>query len=122
VWLDFGFSKAKLQFYDRRYKGERFLDFQSASTSYSAVKIAHSFGTMAYSISPKGAQALLQFCLPLRKRAIPFPGTEVVVEDTGIDNVMAGAYGSMQAFLCLPPLVLHDNQLPSDNRADGQGH
>jgi hypothetical protein len=46
----------------------------------------------------------------------------VAVDDTGIDNVMAGAYASMQAFLCLPPLVLHDNQMPSDNRADGRGH
>ena len=112
VWLDFGFTKAKLQFYDRRYA-----DCQSASGPYSVVKTAHSFGTQAYSISPKGAQALLQICLPLRKRFIPLVGTDVVVEDTGIDNPMAGAYVSMQAFLCLPPLVVPDLQLPSDNLA-----
>lgn len=122
VWVDFGFSKAKLEFYDRRYRGENFLKFQSVSMSHSAVKVAHSFGTMAYSISPKGAQALLQTCLPLRNRVIAFPGTGTAVNDLGIDNPMAGAYVSMQAFLCLPPLVLHDNQLPSDNRADGRGH
>ncbi len=122
VWLDFDFTKAKLEFYDRRYKGENFLDFQAASTSCTAVKVAHSFGTMAYSISPKGARALLQYCLPLRKRVIQFGGTGLAVEDTGIDNPMAGAFVSMQAFLCLPPLVLHDNQIPSDNRADGRGH
>jgi hypothetical protein len=66
---------------------------------------------MAYSVSPKGARALLDYCLPLRgERLIPFPGTGVVIKDTGIDCAVNGAFISMQAFVCVPPLVLHDDE------------
>jgi hypothetical protein len=72
------------------------------------------FGLQAYTVSPKGARALLEYCLPLRKRFIPFPGTGVVIEDTGIDCRMCGAYSSMQAFTCVPPLVIPDYEQPSE--------
>ena len=39
-------------------------------------------------------------------RLIPFPGTEVIADNWGIDSAMNGAYSSMQAFICMPPLVL----------------
>ena len=113
MWLDLGFSKAKLQSYDRRFEGN-YENFQFESFSSAPVRIAHVFGTMAYSVSPKGARALLERCLPLRKRLIPFPGTGVVVDDTGIDCSMCAAYSSMQAFVCIPPLVIHDQAQMSD--------
>jgi hypothetical protein len=37
-----------------------------------------------------------------------------VADDSGIDCVMCGAYGSMQAYVCIPPLVIHDDEQPSD--------
>jgi hypothetical protein len=52
--------------------------------------------------------------LPLRKRLIPFPGAGVVIEDIGIDCAMCGIYPSMQAFACIPPLVIHDFIQSSD--------
>jgi hypothetical protein len=72
---------------------------------------------VAYSVSPKGARSLLKYCLPLRKRFIPFPGTGIVANDDGIDCVMCGAYSSMQAFVCIPPLVLHDEVQISDRES-----
>jgi GR25 family glycosyltransferase involved in LPS biosynthesis len=113
VWLDFGFAKAKLQFYDRSFSEDR-SRFQSASLPRSLFRTAHVFGLQAYTVSPKGARALLEYCLPLRKRFIPFPGTGVVIEDTGIDCRMCGAYSSMQAFTCVPPLVIDDYEQPSE--------
>jgi hypothetical protein len=83
------------------------LAFRSKEFSYSAIRVAHSLGLMAYSLSPKGAAALLEACLPLRKRLIPYPGTGTFLPDNGIDVAMSGAYGSMQTFACVPPLVLH---------------
>jgi GR25 family glycosyltransferase involved in LPS biosynthesis len=112
-WLDFGFSKAKLEFYDRHFSEDP-VKFQSAKYSSHLIRVAHSFGTLAYSVSPKGAGLLLEYCLPLRNRIIPFPGTGVRLNDTGIDCPMCGAYSSMQAFLCIPPLVIHDDGQLSD--------
>lgn len=119
VWLDFGFTKAKLDFYDRRYTNRTAL-FQSEKFSRSLIKVEHSFGLQAYTVTPRGARILLEKCLPLQRRLIPFPGTAVVLDDTGIDCAMCAAYGSMQAFLCMPPLVILDDEQPSDRVATDQ--
>jgi len=119
LWVDFGFAKAELRFYDRRFSRD-YQKFQCESSSSTAVRLVHSFGLQAYSVSPKGARALLEYCLPLRKRLIPFPGTDIVLEDIGIDCAMCGAYGSMQAFVCIPPLVIHDDVQTSDRIARDQ--
>lgn len=113
VWVNFGLSKAKLQFYDyqalKDYQG-----FQSNKFSPTAVRLAHSFGLQSYSVSPKGARILLDFCLPLRSRLIPFPGTGIVNQDSGIDVTMCAVYEEMQAFISIPPLVIQDDSIQSD--------
>ena len=90
------------------------MEFQNEDFLYSPLKLLHSFGALAYSISPKGAQSLLKYCLPLRKRVVSFPETVVVIDDNGIDCAMCGAYSSMQAFICIPPLVVHDDEQASE--------
>ena len=119
MWLDIGVSKVKLESYDRRFVLSNCEKFQLERFSSTAVKIAHVFGTMAYSISPKGARQLLDRCLPLSERFLSFPGTGVVIKDTGIDCPMCAAYPSMQAFVCIPPLVIHDEAQMSDRIASG---
>jgi GR25 family glycosyltransferase involved in LPS biosynthesis len=114
VWADFGVSKATMRFYDQQFQGDDKSKFQSTNFSPSAVKLAHSYGTVAYSVSPKGARALLDYCMPLKSWNIPFPGTDIVSENSGIDCAMNGLYGSMQAFICMPPLVIEDKSLISD--------
>ena len=109
LWLDCGIAKAKLESYDCRLLGENVTKFQTEKFSYSPMKLLHSIGALAYTISPKGARSLIEYCLPLRRRVIPFPGTNVIIDDNGIDCAMCGAYGSMQAFICIPPLVVHDD-------------
>jgi GR25 family glycosyltransferase involved in LPS biosynthesis/SAM-dependent methyltransferase/tetratricopeptide (TPR) repeat protein len=116
LWVDLGFAKAELRFYDRRVEGD-YQKFQCESFSPAAVRLVHSFGLQAYSVSPKGARALLECCLPLTKRLIPFPGTGIVNTNTGIDTLMCAAYGSMQAFICIPPLVIHDDAQASERIA-----
>jgi GR25 family glycosyltransferase involved in LPS biosynthesis/glycosyltransferase involved in cell wall biosynthesis len=114
VWADFGFSKATMRFYGQQFQGDDKSKFKSSNFSPSTIKLAHSYGTVAYSVSPKGARALLDYCVPLKSWSIPFPGTDVVAENTGIDCTMNGIYGSMQAFISMPPLVLEDKTLDSD--------
>ncbi len=112
MWLDFGYLKANLRFYDRRFHNE-YEAFQREQYTPTPIRLVHSFGIQAYSISPMGARKLLEGCLPLRKRLISFPGTNIVNQDVGIDVSMCAVYGSMQAYLCLPPLVIEDKSLES---------
>jgi GR25 family glycosyltransferase involved in LPS biosynthesis len=118
VWLDLGFSRVKLEFYDQRWSANSG-EFATASFRSVPMKVAHCFGLQGYSVTPKGAGILLEHCLPLRNRLIPFPGTNVVLDDTGIDCPMCGIYPSMQAFACIPPIVLHDEAQSSDRIARG---
>ena len=113
VWLNFDPWKGRLQFYDSQV-GHDYQAFRDGGYSSTPIKLQHSFGTQAYSVSPIGAHKLLNSCLPLRKRSILFPGTPSVNEDTGIDVAMCAAYPEMKAYLCLPPLVIHDTTLESD--------
>jgi GR25 family glycosyltransferase involved in LPS biosynthesis/glycosyltransferase involved in cell wall biosynthesis len=114
VWADLGFSKATLRFYGQQFQGDGKSKFQSTNFFPTAVRLVHSYGTVAYSVSPKGARALLGYCLPLKSWNIPFPGTDVIAGNTGIDCTMNGIYSSMQAFICMPPLVIEDKTLNSD--------
>jgi hypothetical protein len=119
VWVDYEFAKANLRFYSQKFK-ENKEEFQSSDFHAAMVRLAHSYCTVAYSVSPKGARALLEHCLPLTSATVPFPGAGVVATNTGIDCAMCGAYGSMQAFISIPPLVLEDKALGSDRiAADG---
>jgi GR25 family glycosyltransferase involved in LPS biosynthesis len=109
IWADLKFAKAKLEFYSRGHLDEEAL-IKFDEEERSLIRIAHSFGLMAYSVTPRGARILLEKCLPLRRRNIPFPGAGVVIEDTGIDCAMCAAYSSMEAFVCIPPLVFSDGE------------
>jgi GR25 family glycosyltransferase involved in LPS biosynthesis len=116
VWANFGFSKAKLQFYDRRYMDDQ-ITFQRTKYSWLPIRMAHSFGMQAYSLTPNGARKLVDHCLPLRKRLIQFPEAGVVIDDVCIDCAINVAYPFMQTFICLPPLVVHDETQPSERIA-----
>jgi GR25 family glycosyltransferase involved in LPS biosynthesis len=85
-------------------------DFQSHDVVPAHVRLRHSFGTVCYSVSPKGARALLQHCTPLSGRLIEFAGFGVTIENKGIDCMMNGAYPSLKAFISLPPLVATEHR------------
>ncbi|HEX3860628.1 MAG TPA: glycosyltransferase family 25 protein [Stellaceae bacterium] len=117
LWLDLEYSKSKVEFYNRSFSGDSRLQFQAMEFSWSPFKFDHSFGLMAYSISPLGASVMLRHCLPLRPRYISFPGTRVTIYDTGLDCAVNLAFPAMKAFVCMPPLALHDDDDVSDRMA-----
>ena len=104
--------KANLRFYDCNTSNDdgRFHGPLNAT----ALQLAHCFGTQAYSLSPSGAQALLNTCLPLRNRKVGFPGTGIVNEDSGIDVAMNLVYPDMEGFICVPPIAIQDDGLGSE--------
>lgn len=119
AWVDLGISKVKLVGYGEwQYKGETgAARFRAEAHAAAPVKLLHSFGLQGYSISPQGAKAALDYCLPLRRRLIEFPDAEVVTEDSGLDVALCGLYPTIQAFVCLPPLVIHADEEASERVA-----
>jgi len=111
VWINLGLVKAKLEFYDRKSASDS-AEFHSSNRV--AVMLAHSFGLQCYSLSPRGAKILLNTCLPLRDRIISFPSTNVIIKNLGIDCIMNDAYSKMKAYVCIPPLIIHDIAQKSD--------
>ena len=87
--------------------------FQGANIVPTLIPLKHSFGTVAYSVSPEGARKLLEFCLPLRNELIEFLGYGVRIENTGIDAVMNKAYPFLRSFMAFPPLVITPNEKAS---------
>jgi GR25 family glycosyltransferase involved in LPS biosynthesis len=122
VWVDFGVSRGRLEPYGPSGLlgiGAR-EDFQSREFSPAAIRLVHSFGIMGYSISPKGARAALDYCIPLRNRLISFPEAAVSTWDTSIDIAMAGLYPSLKAYICLPPLLFRSTEFASVRTAMDQ--
>ena len=111
VWIEAlpGVTRAEVDFYlsPLRQNIDKFHELRTASTLF---KLGHLFGTVCYSVSPRGARALLDFCLPLRPCLIDFHGFGVRIENEGVDCIMNGAYSALQAFVCLPPLVATENR------------
>jgi len=74
------------------------------------VRLRHCFGPMAYTVSADGAAKLLNSCLPLRDQLIPFPGFDVVIENTDIDAMMNAVYPGIKAYVSIPPLAVSEHR------------
>ena len=93
--------------------------FQTTRTASIPIRLRSAIGTPAYSISPKGARALRDFCLPIRPMMLsvllPRPGEYTLKptpygENRGIDMMMSNAYPNIRAFVSFPPLVVSLNE------------
>ncbi len=100
AWIDLGVTRTRLHIY-----GAPRLDGLAAGAAVAPVKLLHASGLYAYSVSPSGAQAALDHCLPLRDRLIPFPDTGIILKDRGIDGPLCGLYPSVRAYVVLPFLA-----------------
>jgi len=111
VWVDVlpRVTRMQMDFYQGLLR-QNIEKFQKLDTVPILLKLGHLFGTVCYSVSPNGARALLDFCLPLRPALIDFPGFGVRIANDGVDCMMNGVYPSRQAFVCVPPLVVTENR------------
>ena len=110
LWLEMpeGVSSCKLEANQDELR--RNLDaFRRSKLMPTPIRLRHSFGTMAYTVSAGGAAKLLEQCLPLRDQLIAFPGFDVVIENTGIDAMMNAAYPNVKAYVSMPPLAVSEN-------------
>jgi len=111
VWVDAlpRVTGMEMEFYQNRLR-QNIGNFQDLDTVPMLFKLGHLFGLVCYSVSAKGAHALLDFCLPFRPTLIGFPGVGVRIHNEGVDCIMNGAYPSLKAFVCIPPLVVTENR------------
>jgi GR25 family glycosyltransferase involved in LPS biosynthesis len=84
--------------------------FQTAGVRAAPVRLLHAFGTLGYSVSAKGAAALLARVLPLHGRVVAFPGVGLRLLNVGIDVSMNEVFAGIQAFVSLPPLAVSENR------------
>lgn len=73
-------------------------------------RLHYTFGTVAYSISPRGAERLTALTFPIRPFRYKVPQRNFEFENLGIDSVMAACYDHLNAYVCFPPLVLTRNE------------
>ena len=74
--------------------------FRHAEVAHGPVRVRHAFGTLAYTVSPAGAEALLDTCLPLARQFIRFEGFGIGIPNNGIDCMMNIAYREVKG-LCV---------------------
>jgi glycosyl transferase family 25 len=91
---------------DLRALSDKIQKMDLAPTLY---KLRYAFGTVAYSVSPKGAEKLLSLSVPNEPFLCQVPLFQLEVENTGTDSVMTVLYNQLEAFTCVPPLVITQN-------------
>lgn len=111
AWLDAlpGGTGARLEF----FSGEvmtHVQDFQEAETEPTLLRAHHLMGLVCYSVSPSGARALLDWCLPIRPMIVDFAGFGLRLNNVGIDCIINGVMPSLKAYVCLPPLAISDER------------
>jgi GR25 family glycosyltransferase involved in LPS biosynthesis len=84
----------------------RLRSFQARATPVAPLRMLRSLGLFGYSISAKGARFVLEHCLPLKNRALE-SGDQSKTAAVAFDATLSDLYAKMQAFLCLPNLVVH---------------
>ncbi|HOB50191.1 MAG TPA: glycosyltransferase family 25 protein [Mycobacterium sp.] len=113
LWAEIpeGVSVCRLTF-DQEEMRKHIDVFRADNRPRTAVRLRHGFGTLAYTITPTGAAAMLEACLPMTDRLVTFRG--VAVEDFLYPNLtndvdMNRAYPDVRAYACMPPLALSEN-------------
>ena len=86
----------------------RLHEFQEREYSVLPVRLLGIFGIPCYSISPQGACRLTS-CITLHREPVPVPSLADTRRNATLDILMNKYYGSLKAYVALPPLVWTEN-------------
>jgi len=111
VWVDLlpDVSLAKLELFEDQLR-QNIGYFQKTRPLPTLTRLRHLFGTPCYSVTPKGARALLKSCVPFDSNLVEFPGFGIRTPNEGVDCAMNRTYPSLKSFVCIPPLVVVENR------------
>lgn len=100
-----------LTYFDPLDIEDRATVYQHQPLSPMAYRLREALGVVCYTVSPKGAQALREFCVPLRQMSVPSVGLKGLVPNAGIDIMLLAMFPRLKAFISFPPLVITKNSL-----------
>ncbi|BCK74481.1 glycosyl transferase family protein [Acetobacter aceti NRIC 0242] len=83
--------------------------FREMNVECLSFRLMQTFGICGYSVSPKGASALLQACNPIKECEYFHMGINRNVPNGGIDHIMSYNYKNMNSYASFPPLCLTKN-------------
>jgi glycosyl transferase family 25 len=83
--------------------------FRREKRPHAPIRLRHTFGVMAYTLSPRGAEAMLATCSPITDRIVEFPGFDIALNDGPVDIGMNRVYPTMPSYVCMPPLAVSEN-------------
>jgi glycosyl transferase family 25 len=89
--------------------GKPVTDFRTLTFEVLPLRLITAFGTVCYSLTPRGAQKLVAACFPLRNELLWVEGLRRKLCNFGIDVMMNKQYRDLQAYVAFPPLVWTDN-------------
>jgi hypothetical protein len=84
-------------------------DFRSLHLQVLPMRLLTAFGTVCYSVTPRGAQKLSGSCFPLRNESFWIEALGRDICNSGIDSMMNKYYRDLHAYVAFPPLVWTDN-------------
>jgi len=84
--------------------------YQEARFQPSPFRLLRCFGTVAYTVTPRGAKKLRDVALPIAPFEIPIPMISPRFPNNGIDIVMNRAYPELDAFVSFPPIAVTKNE------------
>jgi glycosyl transferase, family 25 len=84
--------------------------FQNQSLSPQPIRLLQAFGTVCYSISPKGARAFQNLCFPIPELEVFFPALNRTLPNFDISVMMSNAYPRTNSFVSFPPVVITKNE------------
>ena len=83
--------------------------YLNAPVAPTLLRLCAVFGSVCYSISPKGARKFLDYCFPLRQFTLSVPEINFNMHVGALDAVMCSFYRQALCFVCFPPLAVTDN-------------
>src|SRR5215831_18590154 len=86
------------------------LHFQKQSLSPQPLRLLQAFGTVCYSISPKGARAFQNLCFPIPEVEVFFPALNRKLPNFDMSVMMSNAYPRTNSFVSFPPVVITMNE------------
>ena len=86
-------------------------NFQKLKSVCFPLRLDKCFGTIGYSISPKGAKKFKQLCLPLAPFDLYFPLLNKALPNNGIDIVMNKIYSLTDSYVSFSPLIVTKNEI-----------
>ena len=100
-----------LMYFDQQALRENIENYIESHSEHLIVGLLNAFGTICYSISPKGAKAFLDQTQPIKKINVFFPGLNRALENVALDISMNAYYTVNKSFACFPPLVVTKNEV-----------